>query len=51
MLKDKISLLAKEIFSDVVKNRRHLHAHPELSFHEYQTAAFVAQKLDELGIK
>jgi len=51
MLKDKISLLATEIFSDVVKNRRHLHAHPELSFHEYQTAAFVAQKLDELGIK
>ncbi len=51
MLKDKISLLAKEIFSDVVKNRRHLHAHPELSFHEYQTSAFVAQKLDELGIK
>jgi amidohydrolase len=51
MLKDKISLLAKEIYSDVVKNRRHLHAHPELSFHEYQTSAFVAQKLDELGIK
>jgi amidohydrolase len=51
MLKDKISLLAKEIYSDVVQNRRHLHAHPELSFHEYQTSAFVAQKLDELGIK
>jgi amidohydrolase len=51
MLKDKISLLAKEIHSDVVENRRHLHAHPELSFHEYQTSAYVAQKLDELGIK
>jgi amidohydrolase len=51
MLKDKISLLSKEIYSDVVKNRRHLHAHPELSFHEYQTSAFVAKKLDELGIK
>jgi amidohydrolase len=51
MLKDKISLLAKEIHSNVVENRRHLHAHPELSFHEYQTSAYVAQKLDELGIK
>ncbi len=51
MLKDKISLLAKEIHSNVVENRRHLHANPELSFHEYQTSAYVAQKLDELGIK
>ncbi|HQS04651.1 MAG: N-acyl-L-amino acid amidohydrolase [Sphingobacteriales bacterium 17-39-43] len=51
MLKDKISLLAKEIHSNVVENRRHLHANPELSFHEYQTSAYVAQKLDELGIQ
>jgi amidohydrolase len=35
----------------VVENRRHLHANPELSFHEYQTSAYVSQKLDELGIK
>lgn len=51
MLKDKISLLAKEIHANVVENRRHLHANPELSFHEYQTSAYVAQKLDALGIK
>jgi len=51
MLKDKISLLAKEIHANVVENRRHLHANPELSFHEYQTSAYVAEKLDELGIK
>jgi amidohydrolase len=51
MLKDKITLLAKEIHANVVENRRHLHANPELSFHEYQTSAYVAQKLDELGIK
>ncbi|HEY1061063.1 MAG TPA: M20 family metallopeptidase [Daejeonella sp.] len=51
MLKDKISLLAKEIHANVVESRRHLHANPELSFHEYQTSAYVAQKLDELGIK
>ncbi|MDP3466804.1 MAG: M20 family metallopeptidase [Daejeonella sp.] len=51
MLKDKISLLAKEIHGNVVENRRHLHANPELSFYEYQTSAYVAQKLDELGIK
>ena len=50
MLKEKISYLANIIYDDVVKNRRHLHANPELSFHEYQTVAFVAAKLDELGI-
>ena len=30
--------------------RRHLHAHPELSQHEQQTAAFVCAKLRELGV-
>jgi amidohydrolase len=51
MLKDKITLLANQIHNDVVANRRHLHANPELSFHEYETSAYVAQKLDELGIE
>ena len=30
--------------------RRHLHANPELSLHEAETAAFVCQVLQELGI-
>ncbi|MBV9812786.1 MAG: M20/M25/M40 family metallo-hydrolase, partial [Acetobacteraceae bacterium] len=30
--------------------RRHLHAHPELSLGEKQTAAFVCARLGELGI-
>ncbi len=30
--------------------RRHLHAHPELTLHEQQTAAYVCEKLTELGI-
>jgi amidohydrolase len=51
MLKDKILQLATQIHADTVANRRHLHAHPELSFHEYETSAFVASKLDELGIE
>jgi amidohydrolase len=49
-LKDKISRLAQDIHAEVVGNRRHLHAHPELSFQEYETSAFVKSKLDELGI-
>ena len=34
-----------------VEFRRRLHAHPELSFKEHDTAAFIEQKLDELGIE
>ncbi|MDB5091591.1 MAG: N-acyl-L-amino acid amidohydrolase [Mucilaginibacter sp.] len=51
MIKEQIQQLSKNIFNDVVSNRRHLHSHPELSFHEVETSAFVAGKLDELGLK
>ncbi|MFN8407270.1 MAG: M20 family metallopeptidase [Sphingobacteriaceae bacterium] len=50
MLKQKIADLATAIHNEVVATRQHLHANPELSFHETRTAAFVASKLDELGI-
>ncbi len=30
--------------------RRHLHAHPELSFKEEKTAAYIQEKLQEIGI-
>ncbi len=50
MLIDEIKKLANEIHSHVIENRRHLHAHPELSFHEYETSAFVKRCLDEMNI-
>ncbi|MDF3077234.1 MAG: amidohydrolase [Sphingobacteriaceae bacterium] len=50
MLKDKIQKLAKQNLSSNIANRRHLHSNPELSFHEYQTSAFVKSKLDEMNI-
>ncbi len=50
MLKEKINRLAQDIHTEVVGNRRHLHANPELSFEEFETSAFVKSKLDELGI-
>jgi len=50
MIKTKIQELAQHIHQDVIANRRYLHQHPELSFHEKNTSAFVASKLDELGI-
>jgi amidohydrolase len=51
MIKEQIQQLSKTIFDDVVANRRHLHSNPELSFHELETSAFVARKLDELGLE
>lgn len=50
MLKDRIKSLAQAYKQEVIDLRRHLHTHPELSFKEYETAAFVAKKLKEIGI-
>jgi amidohydrolase len=35
---------------DVVAWRHHIHAHPELGFHEHATARFVAEKLRAFGV-
>ena len=50
MLRDEIHQSAQKIHNSVVENRRHLHAHPELSFCEYETSAYVKARLDEMGI-
>jgi amidohydrolase len=50
MLIDEIKKLATEIHSRVVEDRNHLHAHPELSFCEKDTAAFIKSRLDEMNI-
>lgn len=46
----KIKTLAKDIFPQLQAMRHHLHQHPELSFQEHQTMAFVAEKLRSWGI-
>src|SRR4030095_11459255 len=45
-----IKNLATKVRDSVIANRRHIHANPELSFHEYKTSAFVKSKLDEMNI-
>lgn len=40
-----------EMMPGVIADRRHLHQHPELAFHEYETAAFVAERLAALGVE
>jgi amidohydrolase len=50
MLKEKIQQLAKQYAPDFISIRHHLHAHPELSYQEFRTSAFVQEKLSALGI-
>ncbi len=50
MLKEKIRQLAKQYAPETIDIRRHLHAHPELSYKEFQTSAFVQEKLKVLDI-
>lgn len=49
-LLDQIKELSEKHWPDTVSYRRHLHANPELSFKEIQTAEFVGKKLARLGI-
>ena len=42
--------LARAAHAETVGWRRHLHRHPELSFEEHETAAFVARTLREIGL-
>ncbi len=50
MLKEKIHQLAKQYAPETIDIRRHLHAHPELSYKEFKTSAYVQEKLQHMGI-
>lgn len=45
-----IRIAAASFLPTVCEIRRHIHAHPELSFNEFKTAEYIAAHLDKLGI-
>jgi hippurate hydrolase len=47
---DLIKALAKKYAPEFIEVRHHLHAHPELSYQEFETSRFVQNKLKELDI-
>jgi amidohydrolase len=49
-LLSRIQQLAAEAAAETVALREHLHAHPELSFEEINTQAFVTAELRKLGL-
>jgi len=46
----RIKTLASQYAAEFIEVRRHLHAHPELSYQEYETSKFVQQMLTKFGI-
>jgi len=49
-MSDEINAAAERVKPKVVEWRRYLHAHPELSNREYNTAKFVEEHLRKLGL-
>jgi hippurate hydrolase len=50
MLLEKIKALAAQGQEENIATRRHLHAHPELSYQEFETCKFVQAQLSKMGI-
>lgn len=46
----KIKALANQYVPEFIDVRHHLHAHPELSYQEFETSKFVQQRLAAIGI-
>lgn len=50
-LLDKIKTLSVSLHKETIANRHHLHANPELSFQETETAKHVIAQLEKFGVK
>lgn len=50
-LLQQIKSLSEEYFDFSVKNRRFIHANPELSYQEFNTAKYISQQLSQMGLK
>lgn len=50
MIQETIKSLTSTYFEEYRSIRHHLHAHPELSFQEFETSKFVQNELKKLGI-
>jgi amidohydrolase len=50
MLQQKIKELSSAYANEFIEIRHYLHAHPELSYQEFETSEFIQQKLKEYNI-
>jgi len=49
-MREKIQSLAKQYADEFIAIRHHIHSHPELSYQETETSAFIQEKLKAWGI-
>ena len=49
-LQQQIKTLAKNYAAEFISIRQHLHAHPELSYQEFETSRFIQQQLTSFNI-
>lgn len=50
-LSENIKALSKQHLNKVTDIRRHIHANPELSFKEFNTASYITAELEKLGLQ
>lgn len=50
-MNEKLYTLLDNFFDDMVSIRRHLHQHPEVSFHETNTAKYIQDFYKDLGVE
>ena len=50
-LRQNIKQLSEKYANQFIEIRQHLHAHPELSYQEFETSKFIQQELKEWGIE
>ena len=50
LLQQQIKTLAKKYAAEFISIRHHLHAHPELSYQEFETSKFIQQQLTSFNI-
>src|SRR5687767_6399868 len=46
-----LNAAVEAVREELVRDRRHFHAHPELAMQEHETAAYVAERLRSLGLE
>ena len=51
MSRNQIKPMVKANLDEVISWRRHFHEFPELSFEEFETSKFVAEKLNKMGFE
>ncbi len=49
-MKETVKQKSEQLFEEIRTHRRHLHMHPELSYHEHNTSAYVQAQLAVSGI-